>query len=232
MTKKNASRAIRIYIVEDEPLIAETAKMSLESHGIRVLGISEDYEEALQNIQARQANIVLLDINIEGEKDGVELAKALEKLSIPYLFLTSQTDPSTLARVKETNPLGFIVKPFTESGLLSNIELAWHKISLEKEEYIIIRSEGERVKLNQASILYLKAFDNYCYVVTSEKEYLIPHTLKSTSESLNSEIFKKSHRSYLINTSKIKGVKSDAVLIEDKEVPLSDTYKKKIESLL
>ncbi|GHC64635.1 LytR/AlgR family response regulator transcription factor [Ulvibacter litoralis] len=232
MTQKNASRAIRIYIVEDEPLIAETAKMSLESHGIRVLGISEGYDEALKNIQARQANIVLLDINLEGEKDGVELAKSLEKLSIPYLFLTSQTDPSTLARVKETNPLGFIVKPFTESGLLSNIELAWHKISLEKEEYIIIRSEGERVKLNQASILYLKAFDNYCYVVTSEKEYLIPHTLKSTSESLNSEIFKKSHRSYLINTIKIKGIKSDAVLIEDKEVPLSDTYKKKIESLL
>ncbi len=231
MTLKPSTRSLRIYIVEDEPLIAETAKMSLEDHGIKVLGISEDYDDALVNIQARQANMVLLDINIEGEKDGVDLAITLEKLSIPYLFLTSQTDPSTLARVKETKPLGFIVKPFTESGLLSNIELAWHQISLGKEEYIIIRHEGERIKLNQASILFLRAFDNYCYVVTSKKEYLIPHTLKSTTAKLNAEIFRKSHRSYVINISKVKGIKSDAVIVEDKEVPLSDTYKKDIEML-
>lgn len=231
MTLNNTARSIRIYIVEDEPLIAETAKMSLENHGIKVLGISEDYETALKEIQLRQANMVLLDINIVGSKDGVDLAETLEKLSISYLFLTSQTDPQTLGRVKNTKPLGFIVKPFTESGLLSNIELAWHQISLEKEEYLIIRSEGERLKLNQASILYLKAFDNYCYVCTSEREYLIPHTLKSTTESLNTEIFQKSHRSYLINTTKIKGIKSNIVLIEDKEVPLSDTYKKIIEGL-
>lgn len=231
MTIKPSTRKLRIYLVEDEPIIAETAKMSLEDRGIKVLGISEDYDDALRNIKTLQANLVLLDINIEGEKDGVDLALTLEKLSIPYLFLTSQTDPSTLSRVKETKPLGFIVKPFTESGLLSNIELAWHQISLGKEEYIIIRHDGERIKLNQASILYLKAFDNYCYVVTSEKEYLIPHTLKSTAAKLNAEIFYKSHRSYIINTIKIKGIKSDVVVVENKEVPLSDTYKKSIENL-
>jgi len=201
MTLEPSTRSLRIYIVEDEPLIAETAKMSLEDQGIKVLGISEDYNEALCNIQSMQANLVLLDINIQGKKDG------------------------------ETKPLGFIVKPFTESGLLSNVELAWHQISLGKEEYIIIRHEGERIKLNQASILYLKAFDNYCFIVTSEKEYLIPHTLKSTVEKLNARVFKKSHRSYVINITKVKGIKRDAVIVEDKEIPLSETYKKDIETL-
>nr|WP_321230558.1 response regulator transcription factor [uncultured Psychroserpens sp.] len=232
MSFKNEHNLIRLYIVEDEPLIAETAKMSLESFGINVLGFSEDYESALKDIQQKQANIVLLDINLQGEKDGIDLALTLEKLNIPYLFVTSQTDPSTLARVKETNPLGFIVKPFTDSGLLSNVELAWHKISLEKEEYIIIRSEGERIKLNQASIQYLKAFDNYCYIVTVDKEYLLPHTLKHTTEKLNSKIFVKSHRSYVVNIQKIKGIKSDKVVIENIEVPMSSTYKKQIEAFL
>jgi len=232
MRFKNEHNLIRLYIVEDEPLIAETAKMALESYGMKVLGISEDYENALQQIQDRQANMVLLDINIQGEKDGVELALTLEKLNIPYLFVTSQTDPSTLARVKKTKPLGFIVKPFTESGLLSNIELAWHKISLEKEEYIIIRSEGERIKLNQASIQYLKAFDNYCYIITVGNEYLVPHTLKHTAKKLNSNIFIKSHRSYIVNVQKIKGIKSDKVIIENVEVPMSHTYKNQIEAVL
>jgi DNA-binding LytR/AlgR family response regulator len=232
MIAQKDHKFIRIYIVEDEPLIAETAKMALESYGMKVLGISEDYDSALKHIQDKQANMVLLDINIQGEKDGVDLAMTLEKLNIPYLFITSQTDPSTLARVKETKPLGFLVKPFTDSGLLSNIELAWHKIALENEEYIIIRSEGERIKLNQASILYLKAFDNYCYIITLDREYLVPHTLKHTAEKLNAAIFKKSHRSYVINSQKIKGIKSDAVVVEDIDVPLSSTYKKDIENLL
>ncbi|MEM5566645.1 response regulator transcription factor [Psychroserpens sp. AS72] len=232
MSFKNEHNLIRLYIVEDEPLIAETAKMSLESFGINVLGFSEDYENALKEIQQKQANIVLLDINLQGEKDGIDLALTLEKLNIPYLFVTSQTDPSTLARVKETNPLGFIVKPFTDSGLLSNVELAWHKISLEKEEYIIIRSEGERIKLNQASIQYLKAFDNYCYIVTVDKEYLLPHTLKHITEKLNSKIFVKSHRSYVVNIQKIKSIKSDKVIIENIEVPMSSTYKQQIEAFL
>lgn len=228
---KYTSNVLRVYIVEDEPLIAQTAKMVLQDKGIKVLGISEDYEDALKNIKRLQANMILLDINIEGEKDGIHLANRLEELSIPYLFLTSQTDPCTISRVKNTKPLGFIVKPFTESGLLSNIELAWHKISLRKEEYIIIRANGEQIKLNQASILYLKAFDNYCYVITNQKEYLIPHTLKNTANQLNTNVFKKSHRSYVVNTQKLKGIKSNAVVIDTVEVPLSETYKKDIEAL-
>lgn len=221
---------LRIYIVEDEPIIAETAKMTLESFGINVLGISESYDDALQNIKLKQANMVLLDINLVGDKNGIDLALKLDELQVPYLFLTSQTDADTIAKVKGTNPLGFLVKPFTDSGLLTNIELAWHKISLEKEEYISIRANGERIKLNHASILYLQAFDNYCYIVTYNERYLIPHTLKHTHEKLNSSSFVKSHRSYIINVSKIKSVKSATVLLEHVEVPLSLTYKSAIES--
>ena len=226
------SNILSVYIVEDDPLIAETIKMSLQENSVLVLGISESYEQALPIIKKCQPTITLLDINLEGNKDGVDLALHLDKYDIPYLFLTSQTDVTTIARVKLTNPLGFIVKPFTESGLLSNIELAWHKISLQKEEYISIRTNGQRIKLNQFSILFLQAFDNYCYIHTLENKYLVPHTLKATLENLNNDIFKKTHRSYVVNSKRISGIKSKCVIIESRQVPLSTSFKKQFKELL
>lgn len=211
----------KIYIVEDEPLILMNLKMALKKKGLEVLGTSDEYEEAIEEIKNLQPSLVLLDIQLEGDKDGVDIAAFLDKMNVHYMYITSQTDPNTLARVKETNPLGYIVKPFTEAGLLSNIELAWHSIAKEGEEVINIKSDGRKISINQASIQYLKAFDNYCYIITAAEEYIVPHTLKSTSELLNQEHFFQSHRSYWINLRKVTAVKAESILIENHEVPLS-----------
>ena len=212
---------LKIYIVEDEPLILMNIKMALKKKGIEVLGTSDEYDEAIDEISKLQPTLVLLDIQLEGNKDGVDVAEYLDKLSVPYLYITSQTDPNTLARVKETNPLGYIVKPFTEAGLLSNIELAWHSIAKDEDEIINIKSAGKKIAINQASIQYLKAFDNYCYIITASGEYIVPHTLKSTSELLNQKHFFQCHRSYWVNLRKVSGIKPECIVIENHEIPLS-----------
>ena len=182
-------KAPSIYIVEDEPLIVTTIETALRKQGYPVIGDAEDVSSAMKDIGTLKPNLVLIDIQLEGSKDGVDLAQELDKLNQPYLFLTSQTDPDTISRVKETKPLGYIVKPFTEHSLRSNIEIAWHNYSISNNTFLMIRSEGRLHKVNQKSILYLKAFDNYCYVVTAAKTYLVPHTLKHVSEQLDKSNF-------------------------------------------
>lgn len=223
---------LKIYIVEDEPLILMNINTALNKRGFSVVGFSDEFDDAIEDIKNLQPNLVLLDIQLEGEKDGIDIAKQLDSMCIAYLYITSQTDPNTLARVKETSPLGYIVKPFTEAGLLSNIELAWHTVSMEEDETIHIKSNGKKHTINQASIQYLKAFDNYCYIVTATGKYIVPHTLKSTSQLLNKDHFFQSHRSYWINLRKISGVKSEYVLIENHEIPLSYSKKKALNSRL
>lgn len=218
-------KKLKIYIVEDEPLIAATIETALKKQGFNVVGDGYDYTGAIEDIEKLRPDLVLLDIQLEGEKDGVDLAIQLDKKLIPYLYLTSQTDPSTIERVKATKPLGYIVKPFTEAGLSSNIELAWHNFSLTKEEYILIKSEGRTHKINQSDIRYLKAFDNYCYIITTEKQYIVPHTLKHTSEKLNDSNFIKTHRSYLVNAHRISEIHSDKVQVDDELIPLSSSNK-------
>lgn len=222
-------KSLKIYIVEDEPLIASTIETALKKLGYRVIGDGYDYSGSLTDIEKLKPELVLLDIQLEGDKDGIDLALQLDKKRIPYLYLTSQTDPSTIDRVKQTNPLGYIVKPFTEAGLSSNIEIAWHQHSLKKEEFILIKSEGKTHKINQADICYLKAFDNYCYIITSDNKYLVPHTLKHTSEKLNASNFIKTHRSYMVNAYRISEIHTDKVQINDELIPLSSSNK---ESLL
>ncbi len=223
---------LKIYIVEDEPLILMNLKMALKKKGIQVVGSSDEYDEAIEQIIKLKPSLVLLDIQLEGDKDGVNIAEYLDKINVHYMYITSQTDPNTLARVKETKPLGYIVKPFTEAGLLSNVELAWHSIACEDEEVIHIKTDGRKITIKQASIQFLKAFDNYCYIYTATEEYIVPHTLKNTAETLNQKHFFQSHRSYWINLRKISAIKANCVLIENHEIPLSYGNRKLLKKML
>lgn len=212
----------KIYIVEDDPIIAATIETALEKQGYSIIGDAEDYTTALQEIQEIKPDLILLDIQLDGDKDGIDLATALDKKDIPYLYLTSQTDPHTIARVKATKPLGYIVKPFTENGLRSNIELAWHNLSLTAKQYILIKAEGYFHKIEQSSILYLQAFDNYCYIITPDNKLLVPHTLKKTVARLNPDRFVKTHRSYVVNKDQIRGIQQDKVILNSEvRIPMS-----------
>lgn len=232
MKRKPNLKALNIYIVEDEPLIAATVETALKKQGFKVIGDSDEYTEALQEIDKKRPDLVLVDIQLEGVKDGIDLAEQLDHRKIPYLYLTSQTDPTTIERVKKTHPLGYIIKPFTESGLRSNIELAWHNFSLTVEEFILLKSEGRTHKVSQDSITFLKAFDNYCYVNTTSNQYLVPHTLKKTSERLNLKNFVKTHRSYWVNLKRISSVGKNGVHVEDAVIPLSNSNKEMVRSRL
>ncbi len=218
-------KSITIYIVEDEPLIAITIETALLKQGFTICGDADTVEDAKNDIEKYNPDLVLLDINLEGDKDGIDLALHLDKKNIPYLYLTSQTDPETIARVKETSPLGYIVKPFTETSLRSNIELAWHSYLQNNSDFIMVRSEGSLLKIKQQDILYLKAFDNYCYLFTSEKKHLIPFTLKHVSEKLTPKIFVKTHRSYIVNLNKISSLQTDSVMVGNIKIPLSNSNK-------
>jgi YesN/AraC family two-component response regulator len=113
-----------ILVVEDEALIAMHIKSILEEIGYNVVTSVRSVEDAITFIESNPPNLVLIDINLNKEKDGVHLGRyLLEKDSIPYLYITSYTDKSTLDRVNETRPHGYIVKPFKPSDITTTISV-------------------------------------------------------------------------------------------------------------
>ncbi|ARV11576.1 hypothetical protein BTO09_04135 [Gilvibacter sp. SZ-19] len=225
--------SLKILIVEDEPLIAVTIETALEKQGYQVIGDADSFESAVELLGQKQADLVLLDIQLEGDQDGIELARELDKRTIPYLFLTSQTDPNTIDRIKEVRPLGFIAKPFTEAGLRSNIELAWHKLKTQvTPPPLIIRVNGRTHKIEKSDIKYLKAYDNYCYLVTKAQTYLLPHTLKKQMQGLTDDRFVRIHRSYVVNIDQVTAVNKDSVMLGDEDLPMSAKNRSEVESLI
>lgn len=116
---------VRVLIVEDEPLIAENIAMYLNNHDYEVAGIAYDYEDGIFKLENDKPDIVLLDINLDGKLDGIDLGKYIhDTLKIPFIFLSSYSDKSTLDRAKKVLPSGYLVKPFHENSLLTTLEIS------------------------------------------------------------------------------------------------------------
>ena len=115
-------------IVEDESIIAEDLADSLIAMGYEVVDIVSSGEEAIVMAVEKQPNLILMDVMLQGEMDGVTTAEQIQlSLQIPIIFLTAYTDDKTLQRVKATSPFGYIVKPFEEKNLYLTIEIALQK---------------------------------------------------------------------------------------------------------
>ncbi|MEW6126762.1 MAG: response regulator [Acidobacteriota bacterium] len=118
----------KILIVDDEIIIARELEARLTLLGYEVTGIASSGREAIALIEETEPDLVLMDIVIKGDLDGIETAaKIRRRWSIPVIYLTAYTDDTTLQRARITEPFGYIVKPFSERELRANIEMALYK---------------------------------------------------------------------------------------------------------
>ena len=137
--------SLRILIVEDEPIISDDIESTLLSNDYDVAGKAYSCTQALDILLTRYPDLVLLDIAIKGDKDGINIATIIrEKYHIPFIFLTSYSDKETLDRAKPTMPYGYIVKPFKDRDLLTAIEMGMYRFSSENNTVPIIKENIEQ----------------------------------------------------------------------------------------
>lgn len=131
----------RILIVEDETIIARDIQGKLESLGYEAAAIVSSGEEAIAKAGELRPDLVLMDIVIKGDIDGIEAARQIkDNYNIPVVYITAYADEKTLGRAMITDPFGYLIKPFEERELHSTIEMALHKH--ESTEEILKSMEG------------------------------------------------------------------------------------------
>jgi len=124
----------KILIVEDEAIVANDIKETLKSLGYSVSGIAKSGELALEKIKETHPDLVLMDIHLAGQMDGIKTAGRVHVLyNIPVIYLTANVDKALLDRAKVTEPYGYVIKPFDERELHSVIEIALYKHRIERE---------------------------------------------------------------------------------------------------
>ncbi|MDD3042489.1 MAG: response regulator [Methanosarcinaceae archaeon] len=123
----------KILVVEDQNIVAMNIRNKLRNLGYTVPSTAASGEEAIRKAELTRADIVLMDIMLKGDIDGIKAANEIKKrFGIPVIYLTAYTDNETLERAKLTEPAGYISKPFKEEDLKSNIEMVLHRQRLEK----------------------------------------------------------------------------------------------------
>ncbi len=122
----------RIMVVEDEGITAMNIKVSLEDMGYVVTSISVTGEDAVNNVVEDRPDLILMDIILKGEIDGIEAAEQIRaRFGTPIVYLTAYSDEAMIKRIKKTEPTGYIVKPFDEKELRIAIEIAFYKHEME-----------------------------------------------------------------------------------------------------
>jgi PAS domain S-box-containing protein len=138
-----------ILIVEDEAIVAADLAGKLRQLGYEVAGIVAAGEDAVAQAGSLRPELVLMDIQLEGPMDGIEAAQAIRsRHDVPVIYLTAHSDAATLARAKHTGPFGYILKPFEERELATQIELALYKHQADRQ----LREQREWLRVTLTSI--------------------------------------------------------------------------------
>jgi DNA-binding NarL/FixJ family response regulator len=117
-----------VLVVEDEAIVAADLTGKLKQLGYEVVGTAATGEEAVELACTLRPDVVLMDIWLKGPMDGIEATETLHcQLDVPVIYLTAHSDSATLDRAKITQPFGYILKPFEERELATNIEMALYK---------------------------------------------------------------------------------------------------------
>jgi PAS domain S-box-containing protein len=135
----------RILIVEDEMIISMEIKQKLKVMGYDIAGQVISGEAAIQKAGETNPDLILMDIRLKGEMDGITAAKRIMDLyDIPIIFLTAHSDKATLERAIAVSPSGYLLKPFKERELMTNIEMSLHKHRIKQKVRGELHPEGSK----------------------------------------------------------------------------------------
>jgi len=228
---------VKVLIVEDEVIIADTIIDAITDFGYEALEPAITFSEALSTIEKQMPDIGIFDIKLSGNKTGIDLAKVVQgKYKFPFIFLTSNSDKLTLDEAKLVDPAAFLVKPFNNEELYAAIELALYNYSQQKVKQVnalnklinnalFIKEKEHYKRLNFVDILYLK----------SDNVYIDIHTIKGAVYTVRAKLgeyinkldenFLRIHRGYIVNLAFLETVSTSSVNINGEEIPVGNTFK-------
>jgi len=233
---------IKVLIVEDEMLVAENLADCMRESGFNVCGIAISANECFELISSQQPDILILDICLKGKLDGIEIATILTQTKyIPFIFLTANTDPITVSKALPLKPGAFISKPFNNTDVQIAVELACQKhndalihansASILPDSAIFLKDGLCYKRIEIASILYIEAKGSYSNVVTTTRSYTLSYNLNYFTSQIKSPVFKKVHRSFIVNINNIQAFDSNSLQINRTTIPVSKTYRKEVMDL-
>lgn len=235
---------IKVLIVEDEAIIANNIFDTLEELGYNPLESVGSYSEAIELINADPPDIAILDIQLGGQKNGIDLAQEINRTyGFPFIFLSSNSDTLTVEQVKRVEPSAYLVKPFGKEELYTSIEVAFYNFSRRNEsdlntenlaiqDALFIKENKVFMRLNFDEIVYMQSDHIYIDLfLQNGKKHSVRGSLNEYMNKLGSSFFR-THRSYIVNLKYLQELKQNKVSINNTELPIGQNQREELLSKL
>ena len=243
---------INVFVVEDESIVSKDIQHSLKKLGYNVVGSASSGDKAVELIASEQPDIVLMDIMLKGNMNGIEVAEIVKReMAIPVIFLTAYADESTLSKAKMSEPYGYILKPFKEIDLQTSIEMAVYKHKKEQDiikerdllysivdnkeksyDFIFVKTNSKLIKLLTKDIYFIEALKDYVVINTIDSRYTIHSTMKEIESKMGSVDFIRIHRSFIVRLDKIAVIEYPNLTLENdkKSIPIGGSFRDDLNS--
>ncbi len=226
-------KTISCIIVEDEPLATERLRNYIA--GIPLLKLLKAFDngkDALEFLKDNEVDLMFLDIHL-GEMSGIHL---LEKNSVQCEVIITTAYPQYAVKGFDLHVTDYLLKPF----VFERFEMAIDKVKVaisgntkkESNEFILINSEYRVEKIYLRDLLYIEGMGDYRRVHTTDKRFMTLKTFKDFEEELPGDKIARIHKSYMVSLQKIESYTADEVQVYGVKLPISDTYRKTLKSLI
>lgn len=227
---------LKILIVENDVHIQDSLVEIVELLNNQVAGTAKNVVYA-KTLLERNPDLVLLDIHLNGDKNGFDLADLLNKEGIPFIFITAFADEETVQTAVDKNPFGYLVKPFGLKDVDTAIQVAMktyinlnkqvdnEAIVMSKDRCIFLKVDSSLVKIKEDEILWMEARGDYVIFKTESNTFIVHSTMKNVIKKVSPSLFLKVHRSYIINLDKVIDITDSNLQIDNKIIPISRSNK-------
>ena len=213
---------LNILIVEDELLIAEMLKEILLEMGHCVIAVARNFKSTFEIFNLhKNIDFIFLDINLNDALSGIDIAEKLNKdFKIPFIFLTSYSDPKTIQDAVACKPQSYLIKPFTKSDIFVTLEI-FKSRNFDDNKATEIKDGHYLVKIKHNDILWIKSENVYLEIKTLGKTYLVRSSFENFLQKLNDDNFVKVHRSYVVNLNHVSAVNRVFIIVQNEKIPIS-----------
>ena len=222
----------RILIVEDDANIAENIQEILELQDFFNIDIVNSANQCIKQIKKFRPDLVLMDIKLKGDKDGIELAEIIKQMmDVPLIFVTSYSDPSVIERAKRISPAGFIAKPFNTNDIHAIVEIVLYNQrnkpatepavvkNLAESPFLVtdavfIKADNAYERVPYEELYYVEANGNMVNIITKNRIYHIRKSMKEIEEILPSSLFLRVQKSYILHLSQIVSFNTKEIFLK------------------
>ncbi|MBN2597633.1 response regulator transcription factor [Labilibaculum sp.] len=240
---------IRILIVEDEYVIDEGILCCLNDLDYEIVKTVYHSKSALKYLVNAEIDIVLIDVNLNDDLNGFQLAEIIKcEFRIPFIFLISTDRQICIEKLTETNPSVIVLQNPTLNQIhfslilaVTNNEKLNSSLGENKEENssldqlnncLFLKKNNHFERVNFEEIFWLRAENNYTVIHTTKGDYLYSTVLKKFTAKLPGNQFVRIHRSYIVNVTKIDGFEGKMVMIDGQPITVAKTYYNNVFDLL